>query len=125
MSLIDLNLTDKERILYYANTVYHGPSNMFLKTNSEESYYSLINESTQLFPNIMKYNIDMIVDFRELLKKIWPEEKAGLLINIIMVVALKNKDAVNLPQPHQSKTEKQAPLVAANKEVLSLTKYVF
>jgi hypothetical protein len=125
MSLIEL--TDKERILFYANKVFDKETNIFLKKPESGSYYVNHDETKEYCSDIMEYDIDSITEFREILEKIWTDDKycsAKLLINICMAAAYKNNinastgDVVSVSNSGRINT-------GNNDDILSFTNYMF
>ncbi|MDR1901919.1 MAG: hypothetical protein LBQ88_06540 [Treponema sp.] len=129
MSLIDLSLSDKERILFYANKCPSRKDNIFNTDRSASSLYVDLDESNQIFPDIMEYDIDTIKDFRNFLKKMWQNmPDSDLLINIIMAAAYKNRGTQNNFENGNTNTVtkvKENGNSTADGEILSLTRYAF
>jgi hypothetical protein len=129
MSLINLSLSDKERILFYADKYFSDRKNIFTVDKSAPSFYNDIDESNQCFPAIMEYNIDTIKVFREFLEQMWQDvTDKDLLINVIMAAAYNNRSIQSeLVKDNAGKTFEPMDEnnSIANDDVLSLTRYAF
>ncbi|MDR0605721.1 MAG: hypothetical protein LBG80_15615 [Bacteroidales bacterium] len=125
MRLIDLD--DKERILFYANKVFSKKVNIFLDKSESDSYYVSHDETKEYCADIMEYNIESITEFREVLEKIWTDDKynnAKLLINICMAATYKSN--VNVPADHITPALYSRHINTGNSsDTLSFTNYMF
>jgi hypothetical protein len=125
MSLIDLGMSDQERILFYSNKILSQKLDIF-NPPMQDSYYTAVED--RIFPDIMEYDIDNIGDFREFLEMMWNESlynDSKLLINIIMAAAYKNRDIAKYNNNERDVKDLHSGNIQINEKVLSFTKYVF